>query len=140
MVLKDSWRPDLDEMMPEDKWYKQLKGAKNIAAFLHGSDTSSVKKGEGVRSQQTITQRYSEEYCSIRGMMGYIHHRTVQSEFYLPLKTFKDSQNLTQIMSDVIVGKCLSCLFSVSPLTLLQRYRIFTKGGCFTETLALRTS
>ena len=141
VFLKDSWRPDLLEMKPESHWYKKVKGGSNLAAFLHGSDVEyPMEGGEEGPTQRTITDLHFAKFCEISGMMGYLHHRTVQSEFYLPLKTFKDSQNLTQIMSDVIVGKCLSCLFSVSPLTLLQRYRIFTKWGCFTETLAPRTS
>ena len=126
VCLKDSWRPDLDEMKPEDEWYGMLKGARNTAAFLHGSDILSPRKQRSGFLQSTITQNHSRGYCDIQGMMGYIHHRTVQSELYLPLKTFKDSKNLTEIMRDIILGTCLFCLSNVSPLTPLQRYRILT--------------
>ena len=118
VFLKDSWRPDMAGVKSEGHWYKRLKGGEHIAAFLHGSDVGRVKKGgnlgEGgnaergynVRPQRTITQNYSKRYSDVQRMMGYIHYRSVQSEFYVPLKMFKDSKNLTQIMYDVVLGKC----------------------------------
>ncbi|KAF9643425.1 hypothetical protein BDM02DRAFT_3264101 [Thelephora ganbajun] len=37
-------------------------------------------------------------------MVGYIHYRTVQCEFYVPLNMFKDSKHLTQIIHDIIIA------------------------------------
>jgi len=124
VFLKDSWRLDMKEVKSEDHWYKRLKGGEYIAAFSHGADVGCVKDvrnvGQGgkvkkggnvgnaggkVRPQRTITQNYSEKYGTLQRMMGYIHYRTVQSEFYVPLKMFKDSKNLTQIMHDIVRGK-----------------------------------
>ena len=110
VFLKDSWRPDMAGVKSEGHWYKRLKGGEYIAAFSHGSDVGRVKrgaKGDKVHPQRTITQNYLKRYSNTRGMMGSIHYRTVQSEFYIPLKMFKDSKNLTQIMHDAVLGKCL---------------------------------
>ena len=41
--LKDSWRPDILGMMGEAHWFKKLKGAWNISAFLRGSDVGCRK-------------------------------------------------------------------------------------------------
>jgi len=109
VFLKDSWRPDMAGVKSEGHWYKRLKGGEYIASFSHGSDVGRVKRGgdvKKVRLQRAITQNYSKRYCNIQRMMGHIHYRTVQSEFYIPLKMFKDSRNLTQIMHDVALGKC----------------------------------
>lgn len=105
VFLKDSWRLNVDGVKSEGHWYKRLKGGRNIAAFLHGSDVGYSKKKGKVCLQRTITQNYSKRYCNIQRMMGYIHYRTVQSEFYIPLKMFKDSKHLTQIMYDIILGE-----------------------------------
>ena len=107
VFLKDSWRLDIDGVESEDHWYERLKGGRNLAAFLHGSDVGYPKKEGKVHLQYTIAQNFSEKYCNIQGMMGYIHYRIVQSEFYIQLNMFKDSKNLTQIMYDVILGRCL---------------------------------
>ena len=134
VFLKDSWRLDMKEVKSEDHWYKKLDGGEHIAAFSHGADVGcveyvrsieeggKVKKGrkakkrrnvkkegsierEKVRTQRTVTQHYSKDYRSPRRMMGYIHYRIIQSEFYIPLKMFKDSKSLTQIMHDIVLGK-----------------------------------
>jgi len=105
--LKDSWRLSIDGVKSEGHWYKKLKGGTNIAAFSHGSDVGRAKKGGRVHPQRTITQNYSKRFSDIQKMMGYVHYRTIQSEFYIPLKMFRDSKNLTQIMYDAVLGKCL---------------------------------
>ena len=38
-------------------------------------------------------------------MVGYVHYRTVQCGFYLLLKMFKDSRQLTEVMYDVLLGE-----------------------------------
>ena len=114
VFLKDSWRLDMDGIESEDHWYRRLEGGINIAAFSHGSNVAYPSRR---KVQRTITQDYSVKYCNIEGMMGYIHYRTVQSEFYIPLKMFKDSKNLTQIMYDTILGKCPFRLSNFLPLT-----------------------
>ena len=118
VFLKDSWRLNMAGMKSEGHWYKRLKGGEYIAAFSHGSDVGrikkgggvgkggNVKKGEKVRPQRTVTQNYLKRCCNSHRMMGYTHYRTVQSEFYVPLKMFNDSKNLTQIMHDIVLGKC----------------------------------
>lgn len=103
VFLKDSWRLNMDGVKSEGRWYKKLKEGRNIAAFLHGSDVGHPKNRR--RLQRTITQNFSKRFRNIRGMMGYVHYRIVQSEFYIPLNMFKDSKNLTQIMYDAILGK-----------------------------------
>ena len=114
VFLKDSWRPDIQGMMGEAHWFGKLEGARNISAFLHGSDVRCVvvKRRGGVKSsgppinsfQHTLTNLHSEDYGGIQRMMGYIHYRTVQCEFYVPLDMFKDSKHLVQIIYDIIIG------------------------------------
>lgn len=93
-----------------------LEGARNIAAFSHGSDVGCAvarrgvtRRGtrRGVKPQLTLAQNYAMKYCGIEAMMGYVHYRTVQCEFYIPLNRFRDSKHLTEIMSDVILGRRL---------------------------------
>ena len=114
VFLKDSWRLDIEGMMGEAHWFGKLDGARNISAFLHGSDVRCVvvrRRGAARPSsppttpfQHTLTNLYSEDYGGIQSMMGYIHYRTVQCEFYVPLDMFKDSKHLAQIMHDIIIG------------------------------------
>jgi len=143
VFLKDSWRSDMARMKSEGHWYKRLKGGEYIAAFSHGSDVGRVrrggnfgeegdiKKGEMVRVQRTITQNYLKGYCNLREMIGFFHYRTIQSEFYIPLKMFKNSRNLTQIMHDVVLGRVFFQLLCVSAL---NQYRVFVEWGFFIET------
>ena len=112
VFLKDSWRPDIVGMKGEAHWFGRLEGARNISAFLHGSDvhasrvvTMARKAGPPTnRFQHTLTNLYSEDYGGPHMMMGYIHYRTVQCEFYVPLEMFRDSKHLVQIFLDIITG------------------------------------
>ncbi|KAF9649051.1 hypothetical protein BDM02DRAFT_1981591 [Thelephora ganbajun] len=107
VFLKDSWRPDVGHIQPEDYWYqlllKKRGGMKHIGAYLHGSDVYATKRF--VRcpdmKQRTVTHIYAKELGGLEPMVGYIHHRVVQSELYLPLQTFRDSKHLTSIMYDI---------------------------------------
>jgi len=149
VFLKDSWRPDILGMMGEGHWFGKLEGARNISAFLHGSDVRSVvvrRRGVAMMPrhlknplQRTLTDSYSEDYGGIQRMVGYIHYRTVQCELYVPLDMFKDSRHLTQIAHDAIIGTSAFSSVQLPPLKLLQRYRIYTIGGSFIETSASRT-
>ena len=117
VFLKDSWRLDVEEVMGETHWFGKLKGARNIFAFLHGSDVGRVvaerrdvagTEGPPTNSlQRTVTNLYSGNRDGPQWMMGYIHYRTVQCEFYVPLDTFRDSKHLTQILRDVVIGAIL---------------------------------
>lgn len=60
-----------------------LKGARNIAVFLHRSNVGCtvVRQGvmtrgmeRGAKPQLTLTQDYAMEYCSIEAMVGYVHY------------------------------------------------------------------
>ena len=130
--LKDSWRMGMPGMKSEGHWYKRLKRGEYLAAFSHGSDVGrvkrggNVKKGERVRPQRTVTQNYFKRYCNTL-RAGFIHYRTVQSEFYIPLKMFKDSKNLTQIMYDIVLGEFF-----------LSAARHFTTHPTFSNTGPLR--
>jgi hypothetical protein len=113
VFLKDSWRPDLPGMMGEGHWFEKLKGARNISAFTHGSDVrSAVMEGidagesdppEG-RFQHTHTNLHAKDYGKPENTIGYIHYRTVQCEFYVPLRMFKHSNHLVRIMLDIAKG------------------------------------
>jgi len=114
VFLKDSWRPDIEGMMGEAHWFGKLKGARNISAFLQGSDVRcmAVKRRSDKTMgpptnpfQHTLTNLYSDDYRGMQGMMGYIHYRTVQCELYVPLNTFTNSRHLTRIIHDIIIGK-----------------------------------
>ncbi|KAF9645016.1 hypothetical protein BDM02DRAFT_3131389 [Thelephora ganbajun] len=117
--LKDGWRPDIPGMMGEGHLFGKLEGARNISAFLHGSDVRrvAVRRRDAVRApgpptnplQRTLSDLYSEDYGGPQRMVGYIHYRTVQCEFYVPLNMFKDSKHLTQIIHDIIIGTSLLC-------------------------------
>ena len=120
VFLKDSWRPDISGVRPEPHWYKRLQGARNIAAFSHGSDIGVVVRRRvvatggtkpSVQLQRTLTQNYAKKYCQIADMTGYVHCRIVQCEFYIPLTEFRDSRHLTEIMYDVLLGEKV---FSIS--------------------------
>ncbi|KAF9649978.1 hypothetical protein BDM02DRAFT_3112748 [Thelephora ganbajun] len=54
--------------------------------------------------QRILSDLYSEDYSGPQRMVGYIHHRTVQCELYVPLNMFKDSKHLTQIIHDIITA------------------------------------
>ena len=150
VFLKDSWRPNVLGMMGEAHWFEKLEGVRNISAFLHGSDVKCVavrrrgaarKPGPPVNPfQHTLTDLYSDDFCGMQKMVGYIHYRTVQCEFYVPLNMFKDSKHLTQIMYDIIIGTGLPSLVRFPPLNPSQPYRIYMIGGSFTEISAPRTS
>ena len=128
VFLKDSWRLNLDEVKSEGHWYERLDGARNIAAFSYRSDVVTYTK-QGKKPQRTITQEYSKSYCNIDCMMGYIHYQIVQSEFYIPLWMFKDSKNLTQIMYDTILGKCiLSAVQRSAAYSLSAMQDLYQKG------------
>ena len=117
VFLKDSWRLDIEGMMGEAHWFEKVKGARNISAFLQGSDVRcvAVKRRYVLRKpgpptnppQRTLTNLHSEDYGGIWGMTGYIHYRTIQCELYVPLDMFKDSKHLTQIIYDVTIGTIL---------------------------------
>ena len=149
VFLKDSWRPDILGMMGEAHWFGKLEGARNISAFLHGSDVRSVvvrRRGAATTPghpenplQHTLTDSYSEDYGGVQRMMGYIHYRTVQCEFYVPLDMFKDSRHLTQIAHDAIIGTSAFSSVRLPSLNSLQQYRIYTIGGSSIETSASRT-
>jgi len=149
VFLKDSWRPDIPGMMGEAHWFEKLEGAKNISAFLHGSDVRCVvvRRRRAARtpgpptspSQRTLTDLHSDDFGGVQKMVGYIHYRTVQCEFYVPLNMFKDSKHLTQIMYDIIIGGSLLSFAQLLSLNLSQPYRICTIGGLFIETSVPRT-
>ena len=109
VFLKDSWRPNAPGAKSESHWNKLLHGARNAAAFSHGSDVGTVvpRRGvrRGVKQQLTITQNYGRKYSGVEAMIGYVHYRTVHCEFYLPLETFKDSGQLTEVIYDVLLGE-----------------------------------
>ena len=114
VFLKDSWRLDADDLLPEDHWYKALEkcegiNMKNIGAYLHGSDVYATRKFVRCqdKKQRTITHFYTKDLGRAEAMMGYIHHRVVLSELYLPLEMFKDSKHLTNVMYDVAKGAFL---------------------------------
>jgi hypothetical protein len=111
VFLKDSWRIDVEDIRPEGHWYqvlvkKRCRGAKYIGAYSHGSDVYATKKIVRCQDekQRTITHLYAKDRGRVEAMMGYIHYRVVQPELYLPLKSFRDSKHLTNIMYDVAQG------------------------------------
>jgi hypothetical protein len=78
--LKDSWRPNITGVEAESHWYEELKGARNIAAFSHGSDVLVVRQGVVTRKmknmvqlQQTLTQNHAKNFSGIKDMIGYTH-------------------------------------------------------------------
>jgi len=112
VFLKDSWRPDVEGIQPEDHWYRLLRkgkrgGGKNIGAFSHGSDVYATRKLVKCpdKKQRTITHLYAVDHGRLEVMTGYIHHRVVQSELYLPLEMFRGSKHLTKIMYDIAKGE-----------------------------------
>ena len=138
VFLKDSWRPNISGVEPESHWYEKLKGARNIAAFSHGSNVGCMVARQGVTTrgmgrraefQVTLTQNYAMQYCGIEAMMGYIHYRTVQYEFYIPLNMFRNSKHLAEIMNNVILGKRLPSINLSPPNLFHSDRRSLRKGG-----------
>jgi len=80
---------------------------KNIGAFSHGSDVYATRKFVKCpdKKQRTITHLYAVDHGRLETMTGYIHHRVVQSELYLPLEMFRGSKHLTKIMYDIAKGE-----------------------------------
>lgn len=76
-------------------------------------------------------------------MMGYIHYRVVQPEFYLPLEMFKGSKHLTSVMLDTALGAFLTSSFVKSPPapTLpFQPLNMYMRQGFSTAASVLGTS
>jgi len=111
VFLKDSWRPDVEGILPEDHWYQLLQegkpsSVKHIGAYSHGSDVYATRKLVRCpdKKQRTITHLYAVEHGRLEAMMGYVHHRVVLSELYLPLESFRGSEHLTKVMCDIAMG------------------------------------
>ena len=111
VFLKDTWRPDFDGFQPENHWYNILQergetAMKNIGASSYGSDVYATKEFVKCKDkkQRMITHLYAKDLGRVEAMVGYIHHRVVFSELYLPLETFRDSKHLTTIMCGIAEG------------------------------------
>lgn len=109
VFLKDSWRPDIKGILPESHWYDRLRkeksgGMKFIGAYSRGSDVFATKEFIKCTDhrQRTLTHLFGHQQTE--SMIGYIHHRVIESELYLPLKMFRNSKHLTEIMGDTING------------------------------------
>ena len=145
VFLKDSWRPNAPGVKSESHWHRIVQGTRNVAVFSHGSDVGKVVPrrgvGRGVKPQLTISQNDGRRYCGIAAMMGHIHYRTIQCEFYLPLNTFRDSRQLAEVMYDVVLGakRLLGSATVHHSFTLLQQWKNFMKGGSFIEISATTT-
>ena len=122
VFFKDTWRPNIEGVKGEAHWFGRARGVRNISAFLHGSEVRcvAVRRGAAETSdpptnpvQRTLTDPHSGDYNGPQRMMGYIHCRTVQCEFYIPLNMFKDSKHLVEIMLDIVIG--MSLHFCVTP-------------------------
>ena len=114
VFLKDSWRPDVRCIKQEDHWYQRLQekegpGKAYIGSYSHGSDVYATRNFVKCRDmrQRTVTHRYAKTHKREEAIMGYIHYRVVQAEFYLPLEMFRDSKHLVSIMHDVAMGAFL---------------------------------
>jgi len=126
VFLKDSWRPDVEGIQPEDHWYRLLRKAKsagcvdNIGAYSHGSDVYATRKFVRCsdKKQRTITHLYAVEHGRLEAMMGYVHHRVVLSELYLPLESFRGSEHLTKVMYDIAIGAFPES-FNASPIDVI---------------------
>jgi len=120
VFLKDSWRPDVEGIQPEDHWYQLLQekrgSVKNIGAYSHGSDVYATRKFVRCpdKKQRTITRLYAAEHGRLEAMMGYVHYRVVLSELYLPLESFRGSEHFTKVMYDIAIG-AFPELFNVFP-------------------------
>jgi hypothetical protein len=139
VFLKDSWRPDVEGIQPEDSWYQMLlkkkqkkkhEGMKYIGAYSHGSDVYATRKFVRCedKKQRTITHLYAKDHGRVESMMGYVHHRVVQSELYLPLEMFRDSKHLTSIMYDIANGAFLLPVQCFLGIDLVCSPRIYTRG------------
>ena len=112
VFLKDSWRPNVNGIEAEDHWYKLLQkkegeGVEQIGAYSHGSDVYATRQFVRCpdKKQRSITHLYAKEYGRMDAMMGYVHHRVVLSELYLPLEMFRDSKHLAKIMHGTALGE-----------------------------------
>ena len=89
---------------------------KSIGAYLHGSNVYVTRRFVRCsdKKQRTVTHLYAVEHGRVEAMIGYIHHRVVQPELYLPLEAFRGSKHLTQIMYDIANGAPLRIAQSFS--------------------------
>ena len=140
VFLKDSWRLDLDSAESEDYWYKLLRrrrrgdvGMKNVGAYSHGSEVYATRNFVRCRDnkQRSLTQLYAKDYGRAEAMWGYIHHRVVQPELYLPLKTFRDSKHFTSVMYDIALGEFILFIRCSSGVDPIDSSRISAQGWDF---------
>lgn len=117
VFLKDNWRPDVGGIKPEDHWYRLLQqtrkhseGLKKIGSYSHGSDLYATGKSARCSDnlQRTTTHLYARDHGRDDAMIGYIHHRVVQSELYLPLDTCRNSRHFVHVMWDILLGGSVS--------------------------------
>jgi len=144
VFLKDSWRPDVEGIQPEDHWYRLLQNGRRsscvtIGAYSHGSDVYATRRFVRCpdKKQRTITHLYAVEHGRLEAMMGYVHHRVVLSELYLPLEAFRGSKHLTKVMHDIATGAFPEPFNVFSPLTLSTAIEHVHKVGAFHRDLSL---
>ncbi len=117
VYLKDFWRVDLPGITKEGDVYRELRDAQvpNIARFGRAGDVPLTTEGADVLPfavQRTKTQEYvmgnGGEQTPCYGTLGfvpYIHYRLVLETLGRPLKTYKSTRQLCEVIRDAIVGK-----------------------------------
>jgi len=96
MFMKDTWRVDNDEIEPEWKTYQILDEHKvtNILPLFCGDDVVD-NAGKAQKTQD----------CGSEGDSPYIHSRMVQDAICKPLRNFKNSKELVQVIQDALQGE-----------------------------------
>ena len=94
-VLKDSWRADHAEILPEHLVYARLRKHKvsNVLTCLAGED---VDQG---------AQRTEYHDLDGSGTLARIHYRIVFAEVCRPLTDFVSFKELAKLMADAMIGR-----------------------------------
>ncbi|KAF9804969.1 hypothetical protein IEO21_09264 [Rhodonia placenta] len=104
VFMRDSWPYDSPLRKTERIVYKDLwqNGVTNIATPISGG---IVKNGDKIH--RTITQKYGNAVYG-KDTRARIHFRLITDEVYEPLDNCKCSYELILVLSEALLGKCLS--------------------------------
>lgn len=118
VFLKDTWRTDSQDRLPESEIYEVLKGCgiEHLPEVLYAGD---VHLANGSRQETFVDTFIRRGYNWARPSAvtrSHVHCRIVQSVAY-PLSSFRDSREFVQVLRDILVGKSqlLHFLSSCSP-------------------------
>lgn len=141
VYLKDFWRADHPAVQKEGDVYRKLHEAQvpNIAKLGRAGDVCMLADDDqalvSVGAQKTETQNYvNHSWCPGRPRVEpYVHYRLVLETVGKPLKRFKSTRQLCEVIRDAVVGeqtfRCMTTLTDRAN----SSYRRVRKGSNLTS-------